>query len=328
MRAWLEQKLSQQWYKSRPGWTLALAPLSLLVKGVSGWRYRQSRKDTQQQPPLPILVVGNISVGGTGKTPLVIALSQSFAGRGLKVVIISRGYGSRAPLYPFVVTANSRVEESGDEALLIARHTGTQVVIDANRMNALQRAMDFQPDIVISDDGLQHYQLPRTAELVVIDGARGLGNGWCLPVGPLRESPSRLANVDWVVINGGAFTYPSAWNMQLVAPSLLNLATAEQCPLAKMAEKETVHAVAAIGNPERFFSTLTSAGLRVQRHIFPDHHDFKAEDICFTDGLPVIMTEKDAVKCQSFARNNHWYLPVTAEIPDKLVDAIAEKLGV
>lgn len=325
MRSRLEQSLLRQWYGQRPGWSLALAPLAWLLKGAAACRYRRFRRQGAT-PPVPLLVVGNISVGGTGKTPLVIALCLALKQRGLKPVVISRGYGSKAPRYPFVVTARSSVVESGDEPLLIARRAGVPVVIDANRRDALERALDYQPDIVISDDGLQHYALPRTAELVVLDGARGLGNGWCLPVGPLRESAARLGQVDWVLVNGGTADYPGASRMQLLADMAVNLLTGEARPLSEFAASTAIEAVAGIGNPERFFTTLEQAGLTIRRHAFPDHHAFAAEELAFA-GRTVMMTEKDAVKCAAFAAANHWYLPVTAALPDGLVDAMVAKLG-
>lgn len=325
MRSRLEQALLRQWYGQRPGWSLALAPLSWLVQGVAAWRYRRFRQQAEV-PPVPLLVVGNISVGGTGKTPLVIALCLALKQRGLKPVVISRGYGSQAPRYPFVVTAKSDVLASGDEPLLIARRADVQVVIDADRRQALERALDYQPDLIISDDGLQHYALPRSAELVVLDGERGLGNGWCLPTGPLRESSQRLKQVDWVIINGGDFVWPGAKRMQLVAGQAVNLQTGETCALSDFAD-QPVAAVAGIGNPARFFTTLESAGLTLERHAFADHHDFRAEELVFA-GRQVIMTEKDAVKCAAFARTNHWYLPVDAQLPDGFMDGVVARLNV
>lgn len=324
LRKRLEASLLRQWYKDKPGWSLALSPLAGVVRCVSAFRYRRF-SDSATAPAVPLLVVGNISVGGTGKTPLVIALCKALQQRDCRVVVISRGYGSQAPHYPFVVTAASKVAESGDEPLLIARRAGVSVVIDANRRAALQAALLLEPDVIISDDGLQHYRLPRSAELAVLDGKRGLGNGWCLPTGPLRESRKRLERVDWVVINGGDFRRPGAYRMQLAARAAVNLASGETRDLATFADT-AVTAVAAIGNPERFFATLEGAGLCFQRHAFPDHYAFSAADFSEFAEQPVIMTEKDAVKCAAFATQNHWYLPVEAELPEPLVTAILERL--
>jgi len=325
MHGRLERAILQQWYATRPGWSLLFAPLSWLFKGVTGWRYR--RHCRQRQPfAVPLLVVGNITVGGTGKTPLVIALCQAFSRQGLKVVVISRGYGSAAPAYPYVVTPQSTASDAGDEPFLMARRTGATVIIAADRLAAAQRALDWQPDIIISDDGLQHYRLPRTAEVVVIDGERGLGNGWCLPTGPLRDSAARFEQVDQVVINGGDFAYPSAVRMQLQPGNAINLLTGDSVPLAQLKSFGRFNAVAGIGNPERFFATLERQGLDIVRRPFADHHAFDPADLDFGDGNAVIMTEKDGVKCADFAKDNYWYLPVDAVLPDGLVANLLGKL--
>lgn len=322
----LEKTILQQWYKQQPGWSRSLTPLSAITRRVAARRYRQFRQSASR-PPVPLLVVGNITVGGTGKTPLVIALCNAFQQAGQQVVVISRGYGAKAANYPTVVTSASDVRESGDEPLLIATRTGAPVIIDPDRHRAMQKAVSvFSPDIIISDDGLQHYRLPRTAELVVLDGERGLGNGLCLPAGPLRESAERLDDVDWVVINGGDFNWPGSYRMQLQAEKVVNLANGEQVALPHFADQKTVHAIAGIGNPRRFFSGLELAGLPIQCHAFSDHHDFTANDINFADNAPVIMTEKDAVKCRHIAGKHHWYLPVTAQIEPSLVAAIRQTL--
>lgn len=325
MRHRLEAAFLRQWYADKPGWSLGLAPLSGLLKCVAGWRYQRFRRQTVK-PHVPLLVVGNISVGGTGKTPLVIALCEHFSQQGLKPVVISRGYGSAAPDYPFVVTADSKVGESGDEPLLIAQRSGLPVVIDADRQAAMQKALTLEPDLIISDDGLQHYRLARSAELVVLDGERGLGNGWCLPTGPLREGQQRLAEVDWVVINGGDFDYPNAYHMQLAPGDAINLLTGERRSVAQLAEQGDWVALAGIGNPERFFSTLEAAGMTLERYAFADHHQFTAADLALAAGRPLIMTEKDAVKCRHLAANNHWYLPIDAQLPATLLAAISKTL--
>lgn len=324
----LERLLLTRWYASSPGWCWLLWPFSLLVTRIAARRLANFRHRAPV-PPVPVLVVGNITVGGTGKTPLVIALCQAFTERGLKVVVISRGQGSRAPVYPFLVAAQSSVQESGDEPLLIALRTRVPVIIDAERARALEKAVaDFQPDIVISDDGLQHYQLPRTAELVVVDGARGLGNGLCLPAGPLREAATRLAEVNWVVVNGTGFTCPGAIHTHLVPGDAVNLVTGATLPLKELAAQGQWRAVAGIGNPERFFATLEQAGVNLCRHVFPDHHAYQPVDLEFDVALPVIMTEKDAVKCRAFARAHDWYLPVTVSLETSFVDAVLHTLGV
>lgn len=322
----LERLIVSRWYAATPGWCWLLWPLSWLVGQIAARRLRRFRQQ-HLQPPVPVLVVGNVTVGGTGKTPLVIALCQALAARGKKVVVISRGHRARAPAWPFVVTVDSHVAESGDEPLLLALRTGVPVVIDADRRRALEHAVaTFRPDLVISDDGLQHYRLPRSMELVVVDGARGLGNGLCLPAGPLREAATRLDQVDRVVINGDGFDFPGALRVRLVPDRAVNLATGEQQALADLAGMGEWDAVAGIGNPERFFATLEQAGLVIHRHVFADHHAFAAQDLDAGSARPVIMTEKDAVKCRGFAGPAHWYLPVSLALPDTFVDELLHRL--
>ena len=218
------RRVERGWYEGS-GWLTPLRPLGWLVGRVAGRRLRRFRRRAER-PPVPVLVVGNVAVGGTGKTPLVIALARRARERGLNPVVISRGYGGRADAYPRVVALHDDPREVGDEPLLIARRAAVPVVLDPQRDRALWRAVtEFQPDLVISDDGLQHYALPRSSEVVVIDARRGLGNQRCLPAGPLREPASRLSQVDFLVANGGA--WPGATTMHLVPGDLVRLRDGE-----------------------------------------------------------------------------------------------------
>ena len=277
------------------------------------------------QPPVPVLVVGNISVGGTGKTPVVAALVEGLRERGWQPGIISRGFGVKNAAYPLVVTAESSASEMGDEPVMLARQLNVPLVVDPDRVQAAQYLCEHFPcDILIADDGLQHYNLQRHIELLVMDGERMLGNRLCLPAGPLREVPERLHTVDQILINGEARqpvdTQVPCGSFCLIPAALQPVGKAVD-GLAPKAGK--VHAVAGIGNPGRFFKTLEEQGFEVISHPFADHHAFTREDIDFNDSLPVLMTAKDAVKCRAFADTRHWYLPVTADLPGGTLDYIA-----
>ncbi len=315
--------IQQGWYKGSP-WLLPLRPLSLLVSMEASRRLERFRR-APEKPPVPVLVVGNITVGGTGKTPLVIALVQAAQARGLKVAVVSRGYGGKLDQYPVTVTADSPALDVGDEPVLIARRTGVPVILDPDRRNALQVAIETgKPDLVISDDGLQHYALPRSAEIVVVDGQRGLGNGRCLPEGPLREPATRLKEVDFVISTGGGWS--GAYPMIMRPGAIENLADGRSLDTHDfLREYPHVHAVAGIGNPRRYFNLLNIIGLNIQPHVYPDHHAYQPADLAFSDGLPVLMTEKDAVKCAAFAEPNWWYLPVTADLPEGLLDQMLDR---
>ncbi|MBT8147279.1 MAG: tetraacyldisaccharide 4'-kinase, partial [Gammaproteobacteria bacterium] len=281
--------------------------------------------------PVPVVVVGNISVGGTGKTPLIIGLGRALQKAGLTPGVISRGYLGKAPHYPFKVVSDSRVEEAGDEALLIARVLNCPMVVDPDRVQALEKLYsDYQCDVVLSDDGMQHYALPRDLEIVVVDGERLFGNGWCLPAGPLREPVSRLDSVPYIVVNGKWNVQESptelqrAYQMSLKPTYLVNLLSGEKKPFrgAPFNMGTKVHAVTGIGNPNRFFDLLAVLPYEIERHDFPDHHPFSEQDfkaLNIDQRQPVVMTEKDAVKCQQFASANFWYLAVEVELPDELL---------
>jgi tetraacyldisaccharide 4'-kinase len=281
------------------------AALALLRRGLY-----KSGIFKSQRVAKPVIVVGNITVGGTGKTPFVIWLTQQLCERGLHPAIITRGYGGRASQWPQVVTEQSDPHEVGDEAVLLAQRTQAMVVAGPDRVADAQRAIELGADVIVCDDGLQHYRLQRDAELVLFDAERGAGNGMYLPAGPLREGMRRLRSVSLVIEhrrgNSGARTLGVE---ALAVSSELGMAraltTAEQRPLASFTG-QPVHALAAIGNPEAFFAALRRAGLNVDARALPDHAPLTAADLAFNDDLPVLMTEKDAVKCRAFADARCW----------------------
>jgi tetraacyldisaccharide 4'-kinase len=325
------------WYRGA-AWLYLLWPLSLLYRLVIFTRrlgYRLGFFHTSEFP-VPVIIVGNITVGGTGKTPLVIALVKELQKAGFKPGVISRGYGSQSPEYPFHVTSDCLPQESGDEPLLIALRAKVPVVIDAKRSYAATVLLEeYDCDVIISDDGLQHYSLARTLEIAVIDSQRRLGNQQCLPAGPLREPVSRLDSVDFIIHNGAGDSLnrlAQEYTMLMQATALLTLDGSRSLTFEEWNESNLVHAVAAIGNPERFFNTLRGLGFTVIEHAFPDHHLFSVQDVQFDDGLPVIMTEKDAVKIRNLsikhspAEGCYWYLPITALIEDAFFQAVVDRI--
>jgi tetraacyldisaccharide 4'-kinase len=268
----------------------------------------------------PVVVVGNLTVGGTGKTPLTIWLARELSAQGLKVGIVSRGHGRRGG-EPRAVQATSDWREVGDEPLILARRTACPILVAADRVAGARLLAARGVDLILADDGLQHLRLARECEIVVIDGARGFGNGRLLPAGPLREPLIALSRADVVVVNGApghaslarALAPGSALGMSLEAQEAVRL-DARAPPRALSAFcGQRVHAVAGIGNPQRFFEELRAQGMEVFEHAFPDHHPFSAPELVFGDELPVLMTEKDAVKCSTFADPRLWYVPVTAQ---------------
>lgn len=273
---------------------------------------------------VPVAVVGNLVAGGSGKTPLVLWIVEFLGSRGWKPGIVSRGYGARVDA-PRGVGPGDRAQDVGDEPLLLAERSGCPVWVGADRVRAARalRAMHPEVDVLVLDDGLQHYRLGRDIEIAVVD-ARGFGNGFLLPAGPLREPPSRLRSVDAVVAHGTSAV--RGYAMQLAGDRLCRLDNASECRKASEFAGRRVHAVAGIGDPGRFFAGLTRAGLDVVPHAFADHHPFCADDLDFGDDAPVVMTEKDAVKCRSFARPNHWVLPVSAVLDPAFGDWLVEKL--
>jgi tetraacyldisaccharide 4'-kinase len=326
------RKIERMWYsQSAPLW---LVPFSLfygLIMSVRSLLYRLGLRH-RIKVAAPVIVVGNLTVGGTGKTPLVAWLSSHLAACGMRVGIVSRGYGGKARGVTRV-TVHSRPSEVGDEPLLLARRAAATVFIGKDRVAAAQAAVKDGADVVVCDDGLQHLALVRQCEIVVIDGQRGFGNGSVLPRGPLRESARRLRRVNAVVLNG-AITAPgfqlprfvtgTRFDMQMRPGDARPVVGSGALRSLSSFRGAGVHAVAAIGNPQRFFDMLRYAGLTVYEHPFPDHHPFKSGDLNFGDSLPVLMTEKDAVKCAAFADERCWYVPVTAEFAEAEAAALID----
>jgi tetraacyldisaccharide 4'-kinase len=308
---------------------LPLAWLFCLIVSLRRFFYRAGILKTEKLP-VPVIVIGNISVGGTGKTPLVVAVIDHLKKQGFKPGIVSRGYGGNAPAWPQAVNEISDPDQVGDEAVLLAQRCQCPVSVGPDRPQAAQALLDKHVcDVIISDDGLQHYALHRDIEVVVIDGVRGFGNGRCLPAGPLREPVQRILEVDYVITNG-VVTKATAADNEIQMTLHMQLACNLKDPRLSRELSEfgdtPVHAVAGIGHPQRFFTQLKSEGVKLIEHPFKDHYMYTAGDICFKDDLPVVMTEKDAVKCRAFAQDNHWYVPVTAKFNKKFLQNLTEQL--
>ncbi|KTD51225.1 tetraacyldisaccharide 4'-kinase [Legionella quateirensis] len=310
--------IEKLWYGNHPlRWPLL--PLSWCYRLITMIRRKYLESFCQIKPSVPIIVVGNLSVGGVGKTPLVIALARRMRQKGINVGIVSRGYGSKIKHVPYEVQLDDSAEQVGDEPLMIAHKTNCPVVIAPNRMDAVQYLLDkCKVQLIISDDGLQHYRMGRAIEIAVIDGVRGLGNGLLLPAGPLRESAARLSEVDFIIVNDGI--WDNAYTMQLTPGKIIKLATGEEIDY-EVFKKRDVAAVAAIGNPQRFYSTLTHLGIEFKTYSYPDHYRFESHDFNHPESL-IIMTEKDAVKCRFFISDKMYYLPVEATLNEAFWDAL------
>jgi tetraacyldisaccharide 4'-kinase len=318
-----ERALQEIWYGGRrPGVTLVL--LSKLFGAASALRRALYRSGVLKaiKVCVPVIVVGNIAVGGTGKTPLVIALVEELRKRGWNPGVVSRGFAGSAKEITRV-EAQSDPALVGDEARLIFDATQAPVVIGRDRVCAAQALVAAGVDVIVSDDGLQHYRLRRDVEICVIDGARRFGNGRLLPAGPLREPVQRLADIDFRVCNGEAAEQGET-AMHLLGDTAIALD--DPTRTIRLADIPRAHAVAGIGNPGRFFSALRAAGIDVIEHAFPDHHAFAPADLDFGDDVPVLMTDKDAVKCGAFAHANRWRVPVRAMLPDAFFYDVAARL--
>ncbi|CAN7375693.1 tetraacyldisaccharide 4'-kinase [Pseudoxanthomonas sp. LjRoot143] len=311
-----------------PAWARALAGLYGALVALRSRLYRIGVL-RRHRVGVPVVVVGNITAGGTGKTPLTIALVERLRAAGFKPGVASRGYGRDDDSQARWVDAATPPADGGDEPVLIARHTGTRVRVDRDRVAAAKALVAAGCDVVICDDGLQHYRLQRDVEIEVIDGARRYGNERMMPAGPLREPVARAAACDFRVVNlpepDSAAEF-GEWPMRLQADDALPLRGGRPKPLSAFAGQR-VHAVAGIGNPGRFFTMLRNGGLGVVPHAFADHHDYRAEDFAFGSELPVLMTEKDAVKCAAFANAWFYSVPVTAKLPEAFWISLLEKLG-
>ncbi|ARU32072.1 tetraacyldisaccharide 4'-kinase [Sulfuriferula sp. AH1] len=329
MVAWVQR----QWRSTTP-WHALLIPLSWLFAILSALRRTgyTSGLLRRQHLAVPVIIIGNISVGGTGKTPLVIWLAQQLAAHGRHPGIISRGYGGNAAT-PQAVSAHSNAAIVGDEPRLLAQRLACPVWIGRNRPAAGRALLAAHPevDVILSDDGLQHYALARDVEIAVIDSSRGFGNARLLPAGPLREPLNRLQQVDAVIVNQTGASHPGlpplqhAYAMQLVGHHFTNLKHPKQTAVAADFSDSQVHAVAGIGHPQRFFDQLDAMGLHVIPHAFADHYQYQASDLNFP-GI-IIMTEKDAVKCQAFVTEHMWVWPVQAQLDPELLPRLLAKLG-
>ncbi|PSW07280.1 tetraacyldisaccharide 4'-kinase [Photobacterium lipolyticum] len=307
-------------------WPL-LWPLSKLFGLISQRRRMQyqSGQKTSYRAPLPIVVVGNITAGGNGKTPVVIWLVEQLQAQGLKPGVVSRGYGGKAPYYPYFVTEQTSTDIAGDEPVLISRRTGAPVAVSPKRAEAVKMLLEHDVDVIITDDGLQHYALARDIEIVVIDGQRRFGNQQLIPLGPLRETCARLTDVDFLICNGGQAQASEA-PMQLKPSQLINLKTGARCAVTEL---EDIVAMAGIGHPPRFFNTLNELGVNpVHCQPFADHQAFSENGLnqLAQQGQHLVMTEKDAVKCHTFAQSNWWYLPVDAVLPEFDAQAIINRI--
>lgn len=323
----LGESLQQRWYTPNaapPWWT---PPLAALYGGLTAARrglYRSGMLRAEHVPA-PVIVVGNIVAGGAGKTPLVIALVEDLRKRGFNPGVVSRGYGGSVRT-PMLLPEHPDPYACGDESALIRARTGAPVAVGAHRATAARLLVGARADVIIADDGLQHYALARDIEICVVDGERRFGNGRLLPAGPLRERESRLHEVDFIVCNGGE-PRDGETPMRLVLGQAVALSDpARMLSLSAFAGRR-VHATAGIGNPSRFFDALAAIDIDVVRHPFPDHHRYAAVDLDFGDDLPLLMTEKDAVKCRAFAKPHWWAVPVDAGLPRSFFDAVAARLS-
>ncbi|GJL37300.1 tetraacyldisaccharide 4'-kinase [Enterobacter hormaechei] len=319
--------IARIWSGESPLWLLLL-PLSWLYGLVSGiirlcWRMGLKKA---WRAPVPVVVVGNLTAGGNGKTPVVVWLVEQLQQRGIRVGVVSRGYGGKAAHYPLLLTPETTTAEAGDEPVLIYQRTGAPVAVSPARVDAVKALLTASPvQLIVTDDGLQHYRLHRDKEIVVIDGVRRFGNGWWLPAGPMRERASRLKSVDAVITNGG-IAQPGEIAMRLQPGLAVNLLTGERCNVNAL---QNLVAMAGIGHPPRFFATLHEAGAHpVKTVALADHQALSPQDVSalIEPDQTLIMTEKDAVKCRHFAEQNWWYLPVDAHLEDKQAEKLLQEL--
>jgi tetraacyldisaccharide 4'-kinase len=326
----LTRLLEYFWYRVRPG-HLILYPLSMVFGALAASRRALYRAGwlRSRHMPVPVVVVGNITVGGTGKTPLVLWLTDRLQERGRRPGIVTRGYGGVQRVRE--VTPDSDPAVAGDEPVLLARRSGVPVFAGRRRPEAAHALLAAHPDrdVIVTDDGLQHYALARDVEIAVVDAERGFGNGWLLPAGPLREPIARLRSVDAIVVNGEREAVAAGvpqFSMRLDGESFHNLLNPAFRKTPAELKGLPAHAIAGIGNPHRFFTRLQRMGLTFSAHPFPDHFPFEAGDLGFAGEKAVLMTEKDAVKCAAFARENWWFLPVEAEVDRALGELVLAKL--
>jgi len=365
----IKPKTPPSWWFSDapvPLWSRALAALYARITALRRWLYQRGWK-RRIKVSVPVIVVGNLIAGGSGKTPLVIALVERLSAAGFTPGVASRGYGREHPRSARWVDADTSPTLGGDEPVLIARRTGVKVRVDANRAAAAQALIAAGCDVIICDDGLQHYRLHRDLEIEVIDGQRGYGNGRLLPAGPLREPAARGEQCDFRVVNNPSPQKESAglrpapipplpftgesrgeggrgvgervrddgipspphfphWPMHLDCAHAEPLTGGRPIPLSQF-QGLRIHAVAGIGHPERFFSMLRAQNIAVVPHAFPDHHHYQPEDLHFSSALPILMTEKDAVKCAGFADEHMYHLPINARLPEAFWVTLLDRLS-
>jgi len=329
----LQRRIAAGWQKRGIPAVLLLPPALLfaLSANIRRMAYRPGWLSSVRLP-VPVVVVGNVTAGGSGKTPLVLHLAQELNKRGWRPGIVSRGYGGTA-MGVEAVSAASDPLRVGDEPLLLARRAGCPVFVGRDRVAAARALLAAHVDcnVLIADDGLQHLRLARDVEIVVLD-ERGIGNGWPLPAGPLRECPGRVAEAHALVMNGKAPLPPNVhpqrvFRMRLTGERFFNLRDPRRCCSAEELRVRRLHALAGIGHPDRFFRQLEQMGLQAETHAFPDHHAFQPSDLAFVGADVLLMTEKDAVKCQAFAPPEAWVLPVEAQLEPDLAQWVVEKLN-
>lgn len=322
--------IESYWYRNSP-LHLFLLPVSGLFRALLGLRHLLYRSHLLPsfKLPVPVIVVGNISVGGTGKTPLTLSLAQHLIEQGYQPIIVSRGFGGQ--MQQQAVTANSNPQQVGDEPALMAQRKLCPVWVGRDRVLTIKRALQAHPqcDLVLCDDGLQHYRMQRDFEIAVIDGIRRFGNGHLLPAGPLREPISRLKSVDAIVINGGAPQQTkNQYAMKLTGAVFYNLCHPEKTASAADLQALRLHAVAGIGYPQRFFDHLQAMGIAATPHAYPDHHPYIASDFAYPACDALLITEKDAVKCVPFADERFWVLRVDAQIDPALIAHLLRKIAI
>ena len=310
------------WYQSVKWWAWGLYPFALLLFVISTIRRFVLQKKAIKNR-LPVIVVGNISVGGNGKTPFVIWLCEMLIEAGYKPGIVSRGYGGKSDVYPLLLNHESKGDEAGDEPVMLFKRLGVPIVVDPKRVDAANYLAEHcDVDIIVTDDGLQHYALSRDIEIVVVDGKRRFGNQKLMPMGPLREPLSRLKSVDFIINNGEEVN--NEITMLLTPQACKRVDGSDVC----LPEKSIVNACAAIGYPQRFFDSLQMLDYQLLKTVsFADHHAFKASDFNqFEKTRPLLMTEKDAVKCKEFALPNWWYLPIDAKLPLSFQEQLLQRI--
>lgn len=313
--------IEKSWYKKPGLLSILLLPLSVLFWLISTLRALFYKLNILKafKAHVPVIVVGNISVGGNGKTPFVIWLAEYLQQQGLKVAVISRGYGGQSDSYPLLVTEQTTTTQAGDEPVLIKRRLGCVVMVGPDRQASIKKLEQHDIDVIISDDGMQHYKMPRAIEFCIIDSKRRFGNGFLIPAGPLRELPSRINSVDLAIENGG----DSLLSYQLATSGFYSVKNKE---FAENTPNEGI-AVSAIGSPKRFEKSLEALGKKlIECKHFRDHHAYTEQDFIETESNAVFMTEKDAVKCQQFAKNNWYYLKVDATPTKELIEQINQLL--